>query len=75
MIYTMDENKFYRHLLWAGTAVLITLVTSCTASGFDRRAKWVEAVKSGADPIAVACALYDQSEAEKITCALVATQK
>lgn len=64
-----------RHFLWAGTAVLIAMIGSCTAGSFDRRDKWAEAVKNGADPIAVACALYDQSEAEKITCAMVATKK
>ncbi len=71
----MDEDSFYRQLLWAGTAVLVAMIGSCTASGFDRRDKWAEAVKNGADPIAVACALYDQSESEKVTCALVATTK
>ncbi len=71
----MDDDKLYRHFLWAGVVVLITMIGSCTASGMDRRAKWEAAVKNGADPIAVACALYDQSEAEKVTCALVATKK
>jgi hypothetical protein len=71
----LDDDKLYRHTLWAGVAVLITMIGSCTASGMDRRAKWADAVKNGADPIAVACALYDQSEAEKVTCALVATKK
>lgn len=71
----LDDDKLYRHFLWAGVVVLITMIGSCTASGMDRRAKWADAVKNGADPIAVACALYDQSESEKVTCALVATKK
>jgi hypothetical protein len=41
----------------------------------DRRAKWEAAVKNGADPMVAACALYDQSEAEKVTCAMLATKK
>lgn len=71
----MDEDSFYRQLLWAGTAVLITMIGSCTAGSFDRRDKWAEAVKNGADPMVVSCALYDQNDAEKITCALLATKK
>lgn len=71
----MDDEKIIRHFLWAGVVVLIAMIGSCTAGSYDRRAKWEAAVKNGADPIAVACALYDQSEAEKITCALLATKK
>lgn len=71
----MDDEKIIRHFLWAGVVVLIAMIGSCTAGSYDRRAKWEAAVKNGADPIAVACALYDQSEAEKITCAMVAIKK
>jgi hypothetical protein len=71
----LDDDKLYRHTLWAGVVVLITMIGSCTVGNMDRRAKWADAVKNGADPMVVACALYDQSEAEKVTCALLATKK
>lgn len=71
----MRDEDYVRHFLWAAVTVLITLIGSCTASSFDRRAVWAEAVKNGADPMVAACALYDQTEGEKITCAMLATKK
>ena len=64
-----------RHFLWAGVVVLITMIGACTAGNMDRRAKWEAAVKNGADPMVAACALYDQYNAEQLTCALLATKK
>jgi hypothetical protein len=64
-----------RHFLWATVAVFLSMIGSCTVGNMDRRDKWAEAVKNGADPMVAACALYDQSEAEKVTCALLATKK
>lgn len=71
----MRDEEYFKHFLWAAVAVLITLIGSCTAGSFDRRATWAEAVKNGADPMVASCALYDQTEAEKVTCALLATKK
>jgi hypothetical protein len=61
--------------MWAGVAVLIAMIGSCTTLSLDRRAKWETAVKNGADPMVTSCALFDQAEAERLTCALLATKK
>ena len=71
----LDDNTLFRTSMWAGVAVLIAMVGSCTTLSLDRRAKWEAAVKNGADPMVTACALFEQSEAEKVTCALLATKK
>jgi hypothetical protein len=71
----MFDELDNRHFLWALVAVFLSMIGSCTVGSMDRRAKWEAAVKNGADPMVAACALYDQSEAEKVTCAMLATKK
>ena len=67
-----DEFKMF---FWGVMVVLIAMIGSCTTLSLDRHAKWEAAVKNGADPMLAGCVLFDQSEAEKVTCALVATKK
>jgi hypothetical protein len=71
----LDDNTVSRTFVWAGVAVLVAMVGSCTTLSLDRLAKWEAAVKNGADPMLAGCALFEQSEAEKVTCALLATKK
>lgn len=70
----MRDEDHIKHFLWAAVAVFLSMIGSCTVGNMDRRATWSAAVKNGADPMVAACALYSQSEAEKVTCALLATK-
>jgi hypothetical protein len=49
---------------------------SCTVNNFDKREKWAEAVKNGADPMAVTCALSSSdASAEYVTCYALANKR
>lgn len=70
-----NENKFWL-FVWGIIATVFSVLIVCfTVSNFDRRAKWEDAVKNGADPMVASCALYDQTGAEAVTCALLAVKK
>ena len=71
----MEENQFWLNLWKLGAVVLVVLVGSCTYGAHDRRDKWEKAVANGADPMVTACALFDQTESERITCALLAQNR
>ena len=69
----MNIEKFCSLCL---TIVILAILGSCTASGFDRREKWAQAVKNGADPIAVTCALGGaQNSADDLICYAVANKR
>ena len=58
------------------TVLLLAILSSCTASNFDRREKWAQAVKNGADPMAVTCALGGaDSRADDVICYAVANKR
>jgi hypothetical protein len=71
----MEENKFWLRICGMGTLILVCMIGSCTFGMHDRRDKWEKAVSNGADPMVVACALFDQTEAERATCALLAQNR
>jgi hypothetical protein len=56
--------------------VLLSLVGSCTISSFDKREKWAQAVKNGADPMIVTCALENMgSTRNEIICYAIANKR
>lgn len=58
------------------TVAFLGILGSCTVNNFDRREKWAEAVKNGADPIAVACSIGGpQNSAEEIICYAVTNKR
>lgn len=58
------------------TVFLLAAVGSCTASNYDKREKWAEAVKNGADPMAVSCALSSSdATAEHLICYALANKR
>ena len=71
----MDENQFWARVWLTGATALVVLVSSCTVNSIDRRAKWEKAVANGADPMVAGCALFDQTESERMTCALLAQNR
>jgi hypothetical protein len=71
----MEENKFWLHIWGLAAIVIVVMVTSCTFGMHDRRDKWEKAVSNGADPMVAACALFDQTESERVTCALLAQNR
>jgi hypothetical protein len=69
----METEKI---LIVCATVLLLVGMGSCTAGNFDRREKWAEAVKNGADPMAVTCALSGaDATAEHIICYALANKK
>lgn len=70
-----SDETIFKHCLWAGTTVLLTMIVSCTAGSFDKRAKWEAAVKNGADPLLSACAIYDVSTSDTVMCTAIAMKK
>jgi len=71
----MSENSFFLRMWGIAAMILIAMIASCTYSGHDKRDKWEKAVSNGADPMVAACALFDQTEAERATCALLAQNR
>jgi hypothetical protein len=70
-----QDYKFFFRVLALLTAVLITGISSCTISSLDRRDKWEKAVSNGADPMVTACALFEQTAAEQLTCNTLAQNR
>lgn len=65
-----------KSLVGCATLLLLVFMGSCTVTGFDKREKWAEAVKNGADPMAASCALYSaDSSADYVTCYAVANKR
>lgn len=71
----MEDNQFWMRLWTLGTIVVVSLIASCTAGSYDRRDKWEKAVANGADPMVTSCALFDQSQVETVTCAMLAQNR
>ena len=56
--------------------VLLSIVGSCTVSSFDKREKWAQAVKNGADPMIATCALESMgSSRDEIICYALANKR
>ena len=69
----MDTEKI---LIVCATVLLLVGIGSCTVNSFDKREKWAEAVKNGADPMAVTCALFSSdASAEHIICYALANKR
>jgi len=69
----MDTEKI---LIVCATLLLLVGMGSCTVNSFDKREKWAEAVKNGADPMAVTCALSGaEASAEYVTCYALANKR
>ena len=69
----MDTEKI---LIVCATLLLLVGMGSCTVNNFDKREKWAEAVKNGADPMAATCALTSSdASAEYVTCYALANKK
>jgi hypothetical protein len=69
----MDTEKI---LIVCATVLLLVGMGSCTVNNFDRREKWAEAVKNGADPMAVTCALSSSdASAEHLICYALANKR
>jgi hypothetical protein len=63
-------------LIVCATVLLLVGMGACTAGNFDRRAKWAEAVKNGADPMAVNCSLSNSdATADYVLCYALANKK
>jgi hypothetical protein len=69
----MDTEKI---LIVCAALLLLVGMGSCTVNNFDKREKWAEAVKNGADPMAVTCALSSaDASAEHIICYALANKR
>ena len=64
----MDDNVFWNRCWLIAAAVLIAGMGACTTNSVVKLDKWEKAVANGADPMVVSCALYSQTDAEKVTC-------
>lgn len=71
----MDDNVFYIRCWLTTAAVLIAGIGACTTNSVVKMDKWEKAVANGADPMVVSCALYSQTDAEKVTCHTLAQNK
>lgn len=70
-----QEGKFWVSI-WAIVGVVVLGVFALlTLNSYERRLKWAEAVANGADPMVVSCALFEQTSAEQVTCALLAQNR
>ena len=73
MMQNIDTEKIF---VVCATVVLLVGISSCTVNSFDRRAKWAEAVKNGADPMVVTCALSGaDASAEHVICYTLANKR
>jgi hypothetical protein len=69
----MDTEKVF---IVCATLFLLVGVGSCTANNFDKREKWAQAVKNGADPMVVTCALSgSDASAEHLICYTLANKR
>jgi hypothetical protein len=71
----MSDNVFYNRCWMIAAAVVIVGMCSCTVNSVVKLDTWEKAVANGADPMVVSCALYGQSEAEKISCHTLAQNR
>lgn len=71
----MDDNVFFNRCWLIGAAVLISGMGACTVQSVVKLDKWEKAVANGVDPMAASCALYGQSDAEKVTCFTLAQNR
>ena len=71
----MEESQFWLRIWGMGTLVFVCMIAAFTHGAHDRRDKWEKAVANGADPMVAACALFEQTEAERQTCALLAQNR
>lgn len=71
----MEENTFWLRIWGLVTIVVVAMIGSCTHGMYDKRDKWEKAVSNGADPMVTACALFEQTESERVTCALLAQNR
>lgn len=73
MMQNIDTENL---LIVCATVLLLAVMSSCTVIGFDKREKWAQAVKNGADPIVVTCALGGaDSRADDVICYAVANKR
>jgi hypothetical protein len=73
MMKDMDIEKIF---VVCVTVLLLSCLGSCTVSSFDKREKWAQAVKNGADPMAVNCALGSaDSRADDVICYAIANKR
>lgn len=70
-----DESKFWIRICGIAAIILVSMVASCTYSGYDKRDKWEKAVSNGADPMVASCALFSQGATEEIACLLMAQNR
>lgn len=71
----MDENKFWFSVWAMVTLILVCITSACTLNSVVKLDKWEKAVANGADPMAASCALYNQTDAEKVTCYTLAQNR
>jgi hypothetical protein len=73
MMQNIDTENL---LIVCATVLLLAVLSSCTVSSFDKREKWAQAVKNGADPMAVNCALGSaDSRADDVICYAIANKR
>jgi hypothetical protein len=73
MMQNIDTENL---LIVCATLLLLAVLSSCTVSNFDKREKWAQAVKNGADPMAVNCALGSaDSRADDVICYAIANKR
>lgn len=71
----MDSNGNFWVSMWLVVATTIVLVATITVSYYkDKNTQVVEAIKSGADPIEVVCALDNDSSFNQV-CTILAAKK
>lgn len=70
-----NENKFWIRICGMGTLILVCMLASCTYASHDRKDKWEKAVANGADPMVASCALFEQSDIERVACLLMAQNR
>ena len=71
----MEDNVFWIRLWSLVTAAFVCLFAALTVNSVVKLDKWEKAVANGADPMVVSCALYGQTDAEKVTCHTLAQNR
>jgi len=71
----MEENSFWFRIWSMIAATFVVMVGMATYNAHDRRDKWEKAVANGADPMVVACALFEQTGADQAACLLMAQNR
>jgi hypothetical protein len=73
MMQNIDTENL---LIVCATLLLLAVLSSCAVISFDKREKWAQAVKNGADPMAATCALWStESRADDVICYAIANKR